>query len=742
VSQAEVWPWILQRLRPYKLHGLFILLALALEVAFVTLFPIGVRLLIDNAILARNGQVLITILGGTAGLFVASTVVSVVGDRLTADVAVRVLNDIRYDLYRHLQTLSLAFFAHVESGELMSRFTNDFAALEAAIAHAMPNIFRYGLQAVVSVVLLFLLDWRLALVTLVALPLTLLGPNLLGPRAVRAGYVRKQDEGRVSATLQDALSGQLVVRAFALEPRLRDRLSEQLGTLTRSTSRTIFLSTAVGRSTNVAVTIVELLIVGVGGLLLYQGLLSTGSLVAFIGLVLNVDTAVSHLSQVFPQWLQAPGSIQRIEEILRKQPDVEDAQEAPSLPRISQSVRFAGVTFGYRPDSPSLRDVTVEIPAGRSIAIVGQSGSGKSTLLSLLARFYDPDAGSVTIDGTDLRSVSQVSLRSQMGIVFQESFLFNTTVRENIRMGRADASDQEVETAARVAEVHDAIVSLAEGYETAVGERGGRLSGGERQRVALARALLREPAILLLDEATSALDPATEAAFNATLAQVGRARTVISVTHRLATVVHADRILVMENGRLVQQGSHDQLVLGDGAYRRLWELQSGFLLTEDGQHAEVTPARLKAIPLLADVDEALLATVADRFATESFAAGKAIVEEGDPGEKFYILVRGALDVWRQDAGEGGQPGRIAVVEEGDFFGEVALLANVPRTATVRARTTSIVLSLARDQFQSLLASSPPLRKALEGVAERRRHQLLATTTAPASAGAPEASSRI
>ncbi|MBV9583191.1 MAG: cyclic nucleotide-binding domain-containing protein [Chloroflexi bacterium] len=279
--------------------------------------------------------------------------------------------------------------------------------------------------------------------------------------------------------------------------------------------------------------------------------------------------------------------------------------------------------------------------------------------------------------------------------------------------------------AAAAAQVHEAILSLPAGYETKVGERGGRLSGGQRQRVALARALVRQPSILMLDEPTAALDPATEAALNATLEQLSRARTVISVTHRLASVVKAERILVMQAGRLVQLGSHAQLVSCDGVYRELWEQQSGFVLSADGQHAQVRPSRLKAIPLLEGLAEDLLSILATHFVTERYPTGAVILEEGEPGDKFCILARGTVEVSRVDAA--GQARHVAILEEGDFFGEIALLSDVRRTATVRARTPSVVLSLARDQFLNLAASSPAWRVAIEEVAERRRRELLSVT---------------
>jgi ATP-binding cassette subfamily B protein len=301
-------------------------------------------------------------------------------------------------------------------------------------------------------------------------------------------------------------------------------------------------------------------------------------------------------------------------------------------------------------------------------------------------------------------------------MVFQDSFLFNTTIRENIRVGRSGATDAEVEAAARAAELHGLIERMPAGYETVVGERGGRLSGGQRQRIAIARAMLRDPAILILDEATSALDAATEAAINLTLAHISKGRTVIAVTHRLATVGQADRIFVLNHGQLVEHGRHQELLASQGIYAQLWEKQSGFVISEDGANATVDAARLRAIPLLAALDEALRAEIARRFVTERFPADRLVVHEGDPGDKFYIIVRGSVQV---TTGTKGPERELAVLQDGDHFGEIALLQDVPRTATIRTRTDCLFVTLSRELLMRLMETAPQLRTILhQEIAQR------------------------
>jgi ATP-binding cassette subfamily B protein len=332
-------------------------------------------------------------------------------------------------------------------------------------------------------------------------------------------------------------------------------------------------------------------------------------------------------------------------------------------------------------------------------------------VLSVLMRMYDPQQGAVRVDGVDVRDVRQDVYRRLLAPVLQDSFLFNTSVRENIRMGRLDATDGEVEAAARAAEIDDAIRRLPDGYDTEVGYRGGRLSGGQRQRVAIARAILRDPAILVLDEATSALDPATETAINDTLVRLSADRTMVSVTHRLASVADYDRIFVLQDGRVVEQGPHQKLLDLDGAYAGLWYKQAGFRVSPEGDHAEVTAERLAAIPIFAPLDRALLADLARDFTTERWPAERVVVYQGDPADRFYVIVRGTVTATRL-SDEDGSEVATRVLEDGDYFGELGLLRNVPRTATVRTDTLSVFLTLTRERFQRMLDRAPELRDSL------------------------------
>jgi ATP-binding cassette, subfamily B, bacterial len=342
----------------------------------------------------------------------------------------------------------------------------------------------------------------------------------------------------------------------------------------------------------------------------------------------------------------------------------------------------------------------------------------------------------VRFDGRDIREVTSAALRNQVGIVFQESVLFDTTIRENIRMGQLTATHAEIEAAARDAEIHDVIAALPEGYDTAVGERGSRLSGGQRQRVAIARALVRAPSVLVLDEATSALDPQTEGSVNETIRRLAAGRTVLSVTHRLAPVVHCDRVFVLDRGQVVEDGSHEELLARDGVYARLWNKQRGFTVSDDGETAEITPARLAAVPLFAALEPDLLAELATRMRSDRAEAGQFLMREGETGDRFYVVARGRLEVLKQ-AGDGHLE-QVDIVEDGDYFGEISLLRDVPRTASVRALTPVVYLSLKRDQLLRLLARVPGLRERLDQLIQARLEEnaAVARGTAGVVADAP------
>lgn len=598
VSRAEqgspiLGAWALIRslapyFRPYRLKLAAIALGLILEMAFNTAFPLSLKFLIDSALIDRDHRVLALILTLLGGGVVIASAAGLVRDYLYAQVSSSAMGNLRFALFNHLQWLSMDFYARSRVGAILSRFSGDMAAVESALAMALPWGALPSLEILSSTALLFLLDYRLALIAMLIWPLSLIGPRYFAPRAVKASYRKRELESATLSAVQEAVVAQPVVKAYSLEAPLLVGFSQRNAGLLGSAVRVGFLSAMVERSAGISILMLNVCIIGVGAYRAFNGDLSVGTLVSFETVFLTLSYSLSYVSQYVPSLVQAAGGLGHILRLLGEQPQIVDAPVATSLPHLSRELTFDDVTFSYTGEQLNLRDLNLRIAQGEFVAFVGPSGSGKSTLLNLLLRFYDPLRGSISIDGYDLRDVTQESLRSQIAVVFQENFLFNTTIRENIRMADPQATDREVEAAAAAAEIHDFISSLPQGYDTQAGERGSRFSGGQRQRIAIARAILRNPAILILDEATSALDPTSEAAVNATLARVARGRTVISITHRLSSIQTADRIFVLNQGRLVESGRHEELLAFDGVYRRMWWKQRKGSPTEAESHATGT----------------------------------------------------------------------------------------------------------------------------------------------------------
>jgi ATP-binding cassette subfamily B protein len=703
--------------RLYRGRLVVIFICMLLEMAFYSSLPICFKVLVDNVLLKGNVHLLVWLLGLLSAGVVVVTSVGLLHDYMTARVFTGMLGGLRMRLFDHLQRLSLDYFARTSTGETLNRFSGDVATIENALTTAIPSAGLPGLDVLASTVLLFMLDWRLALLAMLVFPLALIGPRLITPRATDASYQYKLEEALTLSQVQENVSTQPVVKAFSLQESARSGFRERNRVLMQRSVRLDFLNSLVERSSTAGIHVLQVGVLGVGGYLAWRKELSIGSLAAFQTLFLSLSYSLSYVTQYLPTLIEASGAMQHINELLDEAPRVADAPDAGLLPQLSKDIQFNSVNFGYISGQLNLSDVNFTIRAGESVAFVGPSGSGKSTVLTMLTRFYEPATGTVAFDGHDLKRATQDSLRQQLGIVFQESILFNTSIRENIRLGRPGATDAEVEAAASAAEIHDIIMTMPRGYDTPVGERGGRLSGGQRQRIAIARAILRNPRVLVLDEATSALDAGTEASINKTLEHVAKGRTVVSVTHRLAAMVNMDRIFVMDQGKLVEQGTHNELLALGGVYCKLWEKQSGFVIAADGGQARVEPSRLHSIPMLKSLDNDTLKTLADIFVTERCPAGRDVFCEGDLGDKFYIVARGTLTVW-VNTPDGPQK-QIRTMDDGDHFGEISLMEDTPRTATVRTSTDCIFLTLARDPFLKLLQREPKLRESFKKVVAER-----------------------
>ncbi len=636
-------------LHPYRWQTVFIAALLLTESLFSASIPLSLKFIIDGALVARNRAFLLT---SVSMLAVAGITVSAAGfgrDYMVSRIQARVLADIRSKMFEQLQLLSLRYYKRTEIGEILSRFSTDLASVESAMTSAIPWGILPGLDGVVSTIMLIGLDWKLACIALAVWPWCLFVPRSVVPRISRASYGRKANDAEILTAVQENISAQPVVKAFALEQPSILRFATTNAEWIRTMMQVGFLNALLERSASAGIIVLQVATMGFGAYRAFNGSLTLGTLASFQALFLTLSYSLLYLTQYLPSIIPAMTGMERIDELLGEPVDLSDVSNAFDLPRLARSIEFRDVTFGFDESRINIRGVNLEIPAGAAVALVGPSGSGKSTMLGLLLRFYDPGSGSVRIDGHDLRYASQTSIRKQIGIVFQDSFLFNTTLRENIRLGRPDASDKEVEAAAADAGIHDFIRSLPDGYRTPAGDRGDRLSGRPASTYRYCPRAASRSRNTRPGRSDVGVGSATEHALNATIRNASQGRTLIFVTHRLASAIAADRIFVFDRGRLTEEGTHSTLVESGGLYTELWSKQQGFAVVDDGSTVNIDIQRLRQLPILAQMGDSLLQQIESHFATERFPAARVIVHEGDPGNRFYIIVRGSVQVlkWRQ-----------------------------------------------------------------------------------------------
>jgi subfamily B ATP-binding cassette protein MsbA len=559
--------------RPYRLRlGAAVGLTVAATLVWLAV-PLGLRALLDAVFEDGNRALLNQITLGLIVLFLVQAVTSFGGYYLLDATGERVVADLRQRVYAHLHRLDLRFFSNQRIGDLTSRLTNDVAAVRAAVTEALVELITQSLNLIGSVALMVALNWRLSAIIFLVVPAVTLITRRFGLK-IRMLSRRVQDRlADTTAVAEEALAAVRVVKAFAREPHEVGRYDAAVEDLFETARHRVLVTTLFWSTISLLFLSALVAIFWYGGTEVLAGRLTAGALVAFIFYAFNISRSVSGMSRLYTTFNSAAGASERLFELLDTTPEIREAPGAVVLPPLRGAVRFEAVCFHYEAGQPVLQDVTFSAQPGETIALVGPSGAGKTTLLNLIPRFYDPTAGRILLDGHDLRSVQLASLRSQVAVVPQEVHLFGASIRDNIRYGRLGATDAEVEAAARAANAHDFIAALPDGYDAPVGERGVKLSGGQRQRVAIARALLRDARLLLLDEATSSLDSAAEALVQEALARLMQGRTTFIIAHRLSTVQHAHRILVLDRNRIVQQGPHAVLIQQDGLYRELARLQ-------------------------------------------------------------------------------------------------------------------------------------------------------------------------
>jgi len=567
----------LRRFAPYLRPYLFALGGVFLLTLFYTLFdlvgPYLMGVAIDRYISGKDLAGLAKIALLMLTVYLSSMAFQIASDYFMARISQHALRQLRQDLFQHLQSLSLGFYDHNPAGELMSRLTNDIDAINQAISQNVTSFLAGILTLVGILVAMFVLNFWLALTSIFVVPLTFWFTGFVA-RYTRRGFRSLQKElGNLNATMEESISGQRVVKAF--------RRSDQTIAAFRRDNQAVYQAGIYANSyalllmplTNILGNLFVIVLAGVGGWLALQGLATIGIIATFISYGRRFIQPLRQLANIYNDIQAALAGAERVFEILDTHPELADDPDALPLETIRGDVRFDQVCFGYLPGVPVIRDMSLEARAGQTVALVGPTGAGKTTLVNLLSRFYDIDSGSITVDGQDIRHVQKASLRRQLGIVLQDSYLFSDSVMENIRYGRLDACDEECIQAARMADADHFIRQLPQGYQTRLSERGGNLSQGQRQLLTIARAILANPGILILDEATSSVDTRTEARIQQALLRLMEGRTSFVIAHRLSTIRDASELLVILDGEIIEKGSHSQLLAKEGFYHQLYMSQ-------------------------------------------------------------------------------------------------------------------------------------------------------------------------
>lgn len=564
---------ILSYIKPYMHRLIFAMFCTIMAAAGNLYIPWIIKDMIDEVLADKNGTMLNWIAASIIAIFVVRGLFWYGQNYLMSYVGQSVIIDIRAAVFKKLQRLSVSFYDKNKTGTIMSYVTNDVNALQSAMVENTIEMITEGFILIGSVVAMIYLDWRLTLFTVCTFPVVLWFMEFFGKKIRKTGGRIQECTADITSVLQESVASARVIKSFVREDYEVDRFDVENRANFRANMKNAQLMATLTPVVELVAAIGVTMIIWYGGNNVINGTITAGSLVAFLTYAVNISNPIKRLTRVIGNIQKALAAAQRVFMIIDMPEEIAESRDAKQLPEVSGKVEFQNVSFAYDDKGNVITDLSFNVKPGEVIAIVGPSGAGKSTIANLLPRFYDVNKGDIKIDGHSVREVTLDSLREQVGIVPQETMLFNGSVYNNILYGRLDATKEEIEAAAKAANAHDFIMQLTDGYETKLGDRGVNLSGGQRQRIAIARAILKNPRILILDEATSALDTESERVVQEALDRLMVGRTSFVIAHRLSTVKNADKILVLEKGNLVESGTHDELLALDGLYAHLYKIQ-------------------------------------------------------------------------------------------------------------------------------------------------------------------------